>query len=47
MEGTSGCIEAYSNEFFDPSFLRANDNVSDNLSANSGVIAKAEKTIDS
>ena len=32
MEGTSGCIEAFSNEFFDPSFLRANDNVSDNLS---------------
>ena len=45
MEGTSGCIEANSNEFLDRPFLRADDNVSDVLSAkNSGVIVKAEKT---
>ena len=30
----AGCIEANSNEFLDRSFLRADDNVSDVLSAN-------------
>ena len=45
MEGTSGCIEANSNEFLDRPFLRADDNVSDVLSAKtSGVMVKAEKT---